>query len=209
MIALNHEECRKAIEDFDTPGLVLLTIALYTFKDDLLGDPDEDIPEMEPEEIWTGLYDVYGGWVTEEGQNRLNALLLALRADYFYHDEEVFRAVASALIDGDIADEVAGEYDDIDAVDCAWAVIEVGMARDSDEEIEFSSRVMKIIAREVSEHPGNMEAVRVDVDNLYDDLMRRLLAIGVTKNELRLLDPEYAEAVEQMQNAAISGGAVS
>jgi hypothetical protein len=206
---LNHDECRKALEDFDTPGLVLYTIALYTFQDALFGDPEQDQEEMDPTEIWTGLYEAYGAWVSDEGQNRLNALMLALRADYFYHDVEVFKAVASALVDGDIADVVAGEFDDIDAVDCAWAVIEVALARDQEEEPEFSSRVAKVIASEVSMHPGNLEAVQADIEQLYEDLMRRLIAIGVTKNELRLLDPEYADALEQLQNAAILDPSVS
>lgn len=199
MIDLLPDRCRQAIEDSDTPGLVLLVIAMHAFKDDLLGDPEQNIEPMDPVEIWQGLYDIYGGWVTEEGENRLNALLLALRGDFFYQDVEVFRAVCSALVDGDIADSIAGEFDEVSALDIAWAITEVELARNVEEPEDFSRSVREFIDSVVSDEQEEQEETLNELRDLYDDCMARLLAIGVTANEIRLLDDDYAQAIRAME----------
>lgn len=196
-LPLDVGKARVALGDPDTPAFVLLTIAMWAFGDEVLGDPAEGVEAMDPAELWAGLNEVFGTWVTEEGENKLNALLLALQGDLFYRDVEVFQAVCQALFDGDLGDLINGVFDELTAVEIMWAVLEVELARqDEDGPPEFSSGITDLINQvlliEQEDHDEDTGMVKQE----YYKMLDQLKEIGVPVAAIRMLDEEYAETME-------------
>ncbi len=210
-IQLNTAKARVALADPDTPGLVLLTIAMWAFGDRVLGDPEGDVEAMDPSELWAGLNEIFGAWVSEEGENKLNALMLALQGDLFYRDVEVFQAVSTALFDGDLGDLVDGGFEDLTATEIMWAVLEVELAREDEEgPPEFSEGVQAYIAKALAMEQEDQEANSAEVHQAYTAMLDLLRDIGVPLSALRLWDTEYTETLEFLMAAdAISPSGVS
>ena len=202
---------RVALGDPDTPGLVLLTIAMWAFGDEVLGDPDGGIEPMDPSELWAGLNEIFGSWVSEEGENKLNALTLALQGDLFYRDVEVFQAVCTALFDGDLGDLITTGFEDLTATEIMWAVLEVELAREDEEgPPEFSSGVQNYIGNALAQEQDNQDENAAEIKMAYRAMLDQLKDIGVPVSAIRLWDAEYAEAMEFLDVAdAISTDPVS
>jgi hypothetical protein len=196
-VQIDIGKARVALGDPDTCAFVLLTIAMWTFGDEVLGDPEAGIEPMDPSELWAGLNETFGTWVTEEGENKLNALMLALQGDLFYRDIEVFSAVSQALFDGDLGDLINGTFDDLSTVEIMWATLEVELAReDEDGPPQFSDAITDMINRllvmEQENHDDDIGMVRAE----YYKLLDQLRDIGVPASAIRMLDEEYAETME-------------
>lgn len=196
-IQLNVGKARVALADPDTPAFVLLTIAMWAFGDEVLGDPATGVEAMDPAELWAGLNEQFGAWVSEEGENKLNALMLALQGDLFYRDTEVFQSVCQALFDGDLGDLINGVFDELSAVEIMWAVLEVELARDEEQgPPEFSygitSMINSVLAAEQEDHESDVAMVRSE----YYRMLDLLRDIGAPNSAIRALDPEYAETMD-------------
>lgn len=194
-------KARMALGDPSTYAFTLLTIALWAFGDEVLGDPEAGVEAMDSSELWSGLNDVFGTWVTEEGENKLNALILGLQGDLFYRDVEVFSAVAQALFDGDLGDLINGTFDELSAVEIMWAVLEVELARqDEDGPPKFSDGIVELINQvmrvEQEDHDEDTQVVRME----YYSLLDQLRDIGVPTGALRILDEEYSETMDVFDN---------
>lgn len=204
--SLDIGRVRVALGDSDTPGLVLLTIAMCSFGPRVLGDEDEDIEAMNPAELWVELDELYGTWVTEEGENKLNALILGMRGDLFYRDVDVFHSVCAALYDGDLGDMVSGVFEDLTAAEIMWGVMEVELAREDESgPPEFSNGVAAIIARCLGLEQDDQTELHLGLRETYVDLLERLRDIGVPLSALRLFDAEYAETMEALDTLAAEG----
>jgi hypothetical protein len=152
---------------------------------------------MDPAELWAGLHEIFDTWITEEGENKLNALLLALQGDIFYRDVEVFHSVAQALLDGDLGDLINGKFDDLSAVEIMWAVLEVELARDDDQgPPEFSYGVTELINRVMLIEPEGHEEDTTFVRQEYFRMLDQLRDIGIPNAALRALDEEYAATMD-------------
>lgn len=196
-IQLDIGKARVAIGDPDTPAFVLLTIAMWAFGDQVLGAPSEGIEPMDPAELWTGLNEIFGSWITEEGENKLNALLLALQGDLFYRDVEVFHSVSQALLDGDLGDLINGKFDELSMVEIMWAVLEVELARDDEQgPPEFSYGVAELINRTMLIEQEDHEEDTAFVRQEYFRMLDQLREVGVPNAAIRALDEEYAETME-------------
>ena len=199
---LNMGKARVALGETDTPALVLLTIAMWAFGDEVLGDPEQGVEAMDPSELWAGLNEIFGTWVSEEGENKLNAMTLALQGDLFYRDVEVFQAVCTALFDGDLGDLMATGFENLTATEIMWAVLEVELAReDEDGPPEFSSGVMDYISRALAMEQEDQESNSAEVKQAYVAMLDQLRDIGVPLSALRLWDEEYAETIEFLDAA--------
>lgn len=200
-INLDVGKARVALGDPDTSAFVLLTIAMWAFGDEVLGDPETGVEPLDPAELWAGLNEVFGTWVTEEGENKLNALILALQGDLFYRDVEVFHSVAQALFDGDLGDLINGQFDELSAVEIMWAVLEVELARqDEDGPPQFSDGITELINQimliEQEDHDEDTGVVKKE----YYRMLDQLRDIGVPVAAIRMLDDEYAETMEIFDN---------
>lgn len=129
------------IRDPETLGTVILIILLSKY--------GEEIFDMDPVELYVRIQEDFHSTLTEEGENRLNAILMAVTSDAFYEDPLAFRAIASALYDGDLGDMVNGVLDDLTIPEILWAIYEVGLLRDETEEDDFSPAVQRVIDEEM------------------------------------------------------------
>lgn len=201
-LQLDMGKARVALTDPDTPGLVLLTIAMWAFGDAVLGDPDAGVEPMDPSELWAELNDMFGSWVSEEGENKLNALTMALQGDLFYRDVEVFQAVCTALFDGDLGDLITTGFEDLTATEIMWAVLEVELAREDEEgPPEFSSGVQDYIGKALAREQDNQDENAAEIKLAYRSMLDQLKQIGVPVSAIRLWDAEYAETMEFLDKA--------
>lgn len=196
-IQIDIGKARVALGDPNTPAFVLLTIAMWAFGDEVLGDPTEGIEPLDPSELWAGLNETFGTWVTEEGENKLNALILALQGDLFYRDVEIFHSVCQALYDGDLGDLINGQFEELSSVEIMWAVMEVELARqDEDGPPKFSAAINSMINDVVNVEPDDHEEDVGIVREDYYRMLDQLRDIGVPVAAIRMLDEEYSETME-------------
>lgn len=202
---LDIGKCRVALGDPDTPGFVLLTIAVWAFKDRVFGDADAGVEAMDPAEMWAEINEVFDTWVTEEGENKLNALITALSSPAFYTDVETFIAVSNALFDGDLGDLVDGVFEEPSVVEMMWATLEVELARDdTDESPPFSTSVAEFLAGKLREEQEDHSIHAAAVNEVFVDMLDQLRDLGVPLSAIRLLSAEYAEVAEALENYAES-----
>lgn len=105
----------------DTMGTVIFALVLKFYGEDIF---EEDVLE-----IYARLHDDFGVWLTEEGENRLNAMMLAVSTDAFFEEPEAFKAVVSSLSEGDIPDLLSVTFSDITLPEVMWAIFEVSLCR--------------------------------------------------------------------------------
>jgi len=202
-VGLDEGEIRKALGDSDTSGVVLFVIALRCFGDGVMGDPEQGIEQMDPAEMWAELNSRYGAWVTEEGENKLNAIITGLEDGQFWRDPEVFTAVAMALFDGDLGDLVGAGFDSLNATEVLWAVTEMGMVMDTEEAPPFSHSVQRCVQDVFEFEQEDQEQNIAEVERAYVLVLDQLNALGIPMEMLRSLDEEYVTAVENFRDGHI------
>jgi hypothetical protein len=201
---LDEGKMRVAVGDPDTSGIVLFTIALYIFGDEVLGDPDEGIEQMDPAEMWAGFHSRFGTWVTEEGENKLNAIITGLQEGRFWRDIDTFMAVCTALFDGDLGDLIDVGFEDLSATELMWAVLEMQLAWDSEEIPEYSLDVREyvddILLREQEDQTDNA----TEVEKAYISMLDQLVDMGVAPSMIRAFDEEYAAVMENLADGQLN-----
>lgn len=129
------QACAKLIREPDTLTLPLLAILMEAYGEYLF--------EMDPVELYLTIEEDFHARLTEEGENRVQAGLMALTSDLFYTDPLVTRSITLAMFEGDLGDMVTGVLEDVEISEVLWAVYEVGLLRDDDE--EFSPPVQQYV----------------------------------------------------------------
>lgn len=186
-------EVRQLLADDDTPALVLMSIILTLFGDRVFGD-GQDIDQMDPLEIWEGLEQVTGIRISPEQENKVQALHLAMSGEGFYDSPEIFASVCAALYDGDLGDMINGVFDPPSVIEVMWGIMEVELARDDEQgPPEFSAAVSRLIEEIAASEAYDLEIFQVEVMAAFADMKDRLRLLGVTEQELVLLDREYEE----------------
>jgi hypothetical protein len=129
-----------ALSDPETKATVLHSLALSVFGDTLYG---EDAPD--PLEVFAELEDTFRSEISDENQNRLQAIMLAVGSEAFYEDEVAFMAVAESLLDGDLGDLPQGRAENLSQTQVVWAVYEVAL--NINETREFSPEIERIFKK--------------------------------------------------------------
>ncbi len=202
-IRLDDGKTRLALGDPDTPALVLFTIALSVFGPAVMGDDDEGVDAMDPAEMWADLHTRYGTWVSEEGENKLNALISGLRGGLFWRDLDVFMAVSTALYDGDLGDMIASGFEDLTAVEVMWAITEMALAWDSDDTPEFSLKIQRYVEGVLREEQEDQDGTAREVEASFVRALDQLRQLGVPASMIRALDEEYAATMEDLSDGQI------
>lgn len=182
------------LADPETPATVLHAIALAAYKDELYGDADKGVEQMDPVELWVRLEEDFRTTIPEENENKLNALMFAISTDAFYEDPTVFTAVCMALYEGDLGDMVEGTLEDLTVPEMLWGIYEVELNRDDQPDFMPGVRaVMDSTIAEEAEENEQLEEVEVVpyyerfVDDMRLDLLEGLRKLGVPEQVLRRL----------------------
>lgn len=194
---------RVALGDADTPGFVLLTIALHVFGDEVFGDPDEGVDQMDPSEMWAGLNFRFGTWVTEEGENRLNAIITGLQDGKFWRDLNTFMAVSTALFDGDLGDLINVGFEELSATELMWAILEMQLAWDAEETPDYSRDVQEYVDQVLLREQEDQTDNATEVEKAYVAMLDQLVEMGVASSMIRALDEEYAEVMENLADGQL------
>jgi len=203
-VELDKGAIRVALGDSDTPGIVLFTIALWTFGDAVMGNPEEGVEQMDPSEMWAEFNSQYGTWVTEEGENRLNAIITGLQGGMFWTDLDTFMAVTTALFDGDLGDLIGGGFEDLNAIEIMWAILEMELAWDSEDTPEFSFRVREYIEDALRNEQEDQVENSKAVEKNYLFALRQMQNLGVPNSIIREWDEEYATVTEELEDGDLS-----
>ena len=175
----NIQACAKLIREPSTLTLPLLTILLEAYGEYLF--------DMDPVELYLDIEEDFHARLTEEGENRVQAGLMAMTTDLFYKDPLVTRSVALAMFEGDLGDMVTGVLEEIDMSEVLWAVYEVGLLRDDDE--EFSRPVQNFIDELIKDASGSVNIEEGEVVPYY----------------ARILITQKRELREQMAQLGLEG----
>jgi hypothetical protein len=170
------EIARKLLEGEDTFATVLHVILLAAYGPDLY--------EADPLEIYARVKEDFGAVIPEEGENRLNALLMALQTDAFYQSAQAFESISSALHSGDIGDEAEGVFDGITLPEVLWGLYEVKLNREDEDPLspEVEALIARTIADECSEQ--GLEYVEQHLEAMKVDLHTQLAELGVPGEDL-------------------------
>lgn len=182
-LTASREVQAALIRDSATMALPLMLILINQYGDELF--------EMDPVELYVNIEEDFHAQLTEEGENRVQAALLAMTTDQFYKDALSMRSIALALYEGDLGDLVNGVLEDVEFPELLWATYEVGLLRDDDE--EFSPEVQRFVDETVrSAADANDDLEEADVLPFYvkflqetkQEFVEQLIALGVDVSEL-------------------------
>lgn len=193
---IDTQVARELLIDPDTTGTELLCIAADLFREPDGGNSlfDEYGEPVDPTVIWTALNEHYDVWVSEEGENRLNAVILALTGDGFYTEPEIFMSVCNALYDGDIGDPLEMAMNDIGIEEVLWGIFEVEMLRDGPGEFSPAVRAMirRVMDSDVLEETET-DAITARAKDMYSNLQR----LGFSTDAFKDILPDEPEEVGQ------------
>jgi len=170
------ETARKLLEGEDTFATVLHVILLSAY--------GPSVYEADPLEIYSRVSEDFGAKIPEEGENRLNALLMALQTDAFYQSAQAFESIASALHSGDIGDDVEGVFDSITLPEALWALYEVKLNREDEDPL--APEVDEVIGRTISDEGSEqgMGYIEDHLESMKVDLHTQLAELGVPGEDL-------------------------
>ncbi len=123
--------CAGLLREEDTLALPLITILLSAYGEELF--------VMDSVELYVDIEEDFNARMTESGENRVQAALMAMTTDMFYTDPLSTRSIALALYEGEIGDLVNGVLEEVELPEVVWSAYEIGLLRDDDE--EFSKEV--------------------------------------------------------------------
>lgn len=119
---LHKDGVRELLLDPEACGTPLMVVILRTLGADAIHD--------DPLVTYGALNAEYDVWMTEEGENRYEALNLAFTTDLFYTDFDAWMSVVSVLYEGTMQDLRLIEAGDLTVPEVLWAHYEVDLIRD-------------------------------------------------------------------------------
>lgn len=191
--AYDRDKAGDLLREPDTLGTVILAITMAAMGNSLFGDPDNGVPAADPLEVYSVIDDEFHAQLPETGENRLNAMMLALETDAFFDDPLAFQSIAHALYSGDLGDMVDGAVEELTVPEMLWAIYEVELNREHDD-IPFSPAVQRLIDETIQKEADAREDLEPgDVVPYYEkflagmrqDLQQQLAALGVPAEALQ------------------------
>lgn len=146
----------------------------------------EDIYTVDPLELYARLNEDFGAVLSEENENKLQAILLATSTEGFYDDVRAFQAVCNTLLNGDPGVE---SLEELTVTEIFWAMWEVELNHGEE---EVSPEIANLIAREIDEEGDDSSDVMGLRPNYVlrelaehrKSLRKQLISIGVKDPEL-------------------------
>jgi len=150
---LRKEACAELIRDPETLTLPLMTILLSAYGEYLF--------EVDSVELYADIEEDFNASLTVEGENRIQAAILAMTTDLFYTDPLSTRSIALAFYEGDLGDLVNGVLEEVELPEIIWAAYELGLLREDDEDFSppvqaFIDELVKGVADEMDMETGEI-----------------------------------------------------
>lgn len=176
---------REALEDNETPAIVLMMIASAGYSHLLWPEhhtsPMDNGAGIEPVELWALIEKDFGVRIDVTIENKINAARSALESDSFYEEPEAFIAITKGMIEGDVDDMISGELEELSAPEIIMAILEVSLMRD-DEEHEMAPPVIAIIneelRKETEDDTDGAHPIQELVDRHKQEIKSWLLKLG-------------------------------
>lgn len=190
-LPFSRDSAADALSNPDTFGTVLHLIVLSAYGDELYGDPDNGVDPLDPVELYARIKEDFRVELTEEGENKLQAILLAVSTDAYFDDVSAFVAISHTLTNGDLGDLVNGFLEEISVPEFMWGAYEVLLNRD--DQPEFSAAVQReiqnIVASESDEEDSAQEGASGSyyqryVDNQKLELAQQLTDLGLDEAQV-------------------------
>jgi hypothetical protein len=177
--------------DPNVAATILHTMILAAYKDEVYGDEDTDA--LDPVELWVRVKEDFRVTVSEENENKLNALMFALSTDAFYDDPLAFTSICMALAQGDLGDLVDGMMEDLTVPEMLWGIYEVELNRD--DQPEFSRAILALIDETIAEQADEIGVDVTDVVPSYeryvaearDEMFADMRKLGIEEQVIRKL----------------------
>jgi len=123
LLSRYKKQAADLLRDESTYGVVLMAILLVEYGYSIFA---KDVLE-----VYQDVKEDFDAILSEEGENRLNAMLLATTTDGFYTNVDIFDAICTSLYDGDLGDLVDGLMEPTTVPEMLWAYYEVGLIYDA------------------------------------------------------------------------------
>ena len=125
--------------------------------------------------------------MSDDVRQKLQAIMLAVSTDAFFHDPEAFRAVTNTLVEGDPG---FAAFDDLTIPEILWANYEVSLNHPG---ADFSPQVEKLIDRELKEEGADLDSLEEAenvpyfdraVTHLHGELKEQMGKLGIDSGQL-------------------------
>ena len=100
-------------------------------------------PEAEIAELYAEINDTYGTYLSEEGENKLNAAHTAVTTDLFFTNEEAWLSITQAIYEGELGGIAGLLVDELSRAEILWAIYEVALLRGDNP--SFTNRLGELI----------------------------------------------------------------
>ena len=175
---LNKRNIFTLLQDSDTFAFTLLTICLIAY--------GEETFKVDPLTLYQYLKEDFGTELSDDNENKLNAIIVALTTNYFFKDLQIFKSISQTLTEGDPGIFDPG-FDEPTVAEIIWAMYEIGLAYDDKDRDEYSPEIERFVDTvleadiEDSEESGltNEETYQEFLYNNVADLKQQLLDIGL------------------------------
>ena len=164
---INPKAVVKLLSDDATFGTIAHIIASMKYGD--------AVYDMDILELFAELEDDFRVQLSDQVQQKLQAIMLATSTDSFFEDPESFRAIANTLVEGDPGFLV---FDNLTIPEILWSIYEVRLNHPG---TEFSPAVKRLIDSEVQDEGLDLE----DIDDME--------AIPAVENVMTELRNEFIE----------------
>lgn len=191
----NVEAAREILRDPSASATAKHAIVLAAYPKELYGSEEDDIPPLDPIEIWMNIEEDFRVTIPEQTENKINALMAALSTDAFYERVEPFAAICSALYVGDMDDIIDQSFHELTLPEMLWGIFEVEINREG--VTDFSPGIEQFILRQVHEEAEEQQLGNPNqlisynerfVNKLKRDMLQDLRSLGVDEQLIAKID---------------------
>lgn len=180
---LDKKAVFRLLQDQNTYGTVLHFIAFTTF--------GEEIYEMDSIELYGKLKDIYGTFMHDDCESKLQAIFTIITTNAFFENIEVFKAICITLSEGDPGLSEIG-MEDPTVAEMMWAMYEAELNMDQGVFYPVVSHYIdKLIENEVEEVDGEqiIPGYEQYMIESIQDMKRQFRELGVKAQFPPIEDP--------------------
>lgn len=175
---LNRKAIFTMLQDGDTYAFTLLTICLICYPNEVF--------KVDPLVLFQYLKEDFGAELSDDNQNKLNAILIAITSNYFFTDLQIFKSICQTLTEGDPGLFDPG-FEDPTLPEIIWGMYEVNLAYGEDDKEAYSPEIETFVDLTMSKDSYDAENQDLTDEETYQeflysnvaDLKQQLLDIGL------------------------------